>query len=182
MGETMRTRPILLALMVAACAESAADPMVADYAQLPADQIMEQVEFSATADGIRAAKVVSDTAYIFEDSSAMHLRGVDLEMYDETGRQTAHLTSLQGVYNENTQAMTATGTVVLVVLKDGRRIETEELHYDPETHRIWSDVETVMQETDGTRTTVSSFTADDQFNNVQSRGIRGGRTTTEIRF
>lgn len=178
----MRHAILLLTLLTAACGETAVDPMVADYAQLPADQIMEQVEFSATADGIRAAKVVSDTAYIFEDSSSMHLRGVDLEMYDQSGRQTAHLTSLQGVYNQNTQAMTATGSVVLVVLKDGRRIETEELQYDPETHRIWSDVETVMQEADGTRTTVSSFTADDEFNNVQSRGVRGGRTTTEIKF
>jgi LPS export ABC transporter protein LptC len=172
----------LLALLLAACADTGADPMVAEYEQLAADQIMEQVEFSATADGVRAAKVVTDTAFIFEDSSSMHLRGVDLEMYDASGLQTAHLSSLQGVYDKNTQAMVATGDVVLVVLKDGRRIETDELHYDPETRRVWSDVETRMQEADGTRTTVASFTADDQFNNVQSRVVRGGRTTTDIRF
>lgn len=179
----MKTLSVLVvAVLLAACNDGGSDPMVAEYEQLPADQIMEQVEFTATTNGIRAARVVSDTAYTFDDSTSMHLRGVDLAMYDETGRQTAHLTSERGVYNQNTQKMTATGSVVLVVIKDGRRIESEELQYDPETHRIWSDVETRMQEMDGTRTTVASFTSDDQFNNVQSVGVRGGRATTDIKF
>lgn len=171
----------LLAL-AAACGGSGSDPMVAEFQELPADQIMEGVEFSSTSAGVRSAKLVSDTAYLFDDSTVMHLRGVDLEMYGANGEQSAHLTSQTGVFDQNTQKMIATGTVVLVILQDGRKIETEELHYDPETRRVWSDVATKMTEPDGNVATVESFTSDDQFTNVQTRGARGGRPRTQIRF
>lgn len=169
-------------LVAAACGGAASDPMVAEFQELPADQIMEGVEFSSTSAGVRSATLVSDTAYLFDDSTVMHLRGVDLEVYEETGRQTAHITSRTGVFDQTTQKMIATGNVVLTILGDGRKIETEELHYDPETRRVWSDVETRMTEQDGTVSTVESFTADDQFTNVQSRGARGGRPRTNISF
>ena len=172
---------VLLAL-AGACGGSTSDPMVAEFQELPADQIMEGVEFSSTSAGVRSARLVSDTAYMFDDSTAMHLRGVDLEMYDETGRRTAHITSQTGVFDQNTQRMIATGSVVLVILADGRKIETEELHYDPETRRVWSDVDTRMTEPDGNVATFESFTADDQFTNVQTRGARGGRPRTNISF
>jgi LPS export ABC transporter protein LptC len=177
-----RTAALASLLLVAACRGSGTDPMVAEFETLPADQIMEGVEFTSTSAGIRSAKLLSDTAYLFEDSSVMHLRGVDLEMYDATGTKTAHLTSLTGVFNQNTEAMIANEDVVLIVLKDGRRILTDELHYDPQTRRVWSDVETRMTLPDGSDMTVESFTADDQFNNVQTRGARGRSPTTRITF
>ncbi len=170
-----------LAALAAACGGNAADPMVAEFATMPADQIMEGVEFSSTTAGVRSSKVLADTAYLYEDSTVMHLRGVDLEMYDATGKRTAHLTSLSGVYDQATQKMVAKGTVVLVIIGDGRRIESEELHYDPQSRRIWSDVQTRMTEADGNVTTAASFNADDQFNNIQFQNARG-RVRERIEF
>lgn len=172
----------VLILFAAACGGDATTPITGDFEQLPADQIMINVEFMATSDGVRSAKLVSDTAYMFDDSTVMHLRGVDLEVFDEDGRRTAHVTSERGIFDQVTQKMIAIGNVILTVVRDGQKIETEELHYDPETRRVWSDVETRRTEADGTVTTVESFTADDQFTNVQTRGARGGRPRTNISF
>jgi LPS export ABC transporter protein LptC len=170
-----------LALSVA-CTGTSTGPGEGEFTELPADQVMIDVQFSSTSKGIRAAELKSDTAYLFSDSAVTHLRGVDLEMYDASGRQTAHLTSVTGVYNQNTQAMIGRGDVVLIVLADGRRIETEELYYDPEQRRIWSDVETHMTLPDGTDITTSNFTADDEFRNVQTGTTRGRSPATRIRF
>ena len=46
--------------------------------------------------------------------------------------------------NERTEEMVARGDVVLIVHSDGRRIESPELHYDPNRDRIWSDSTTVQ--------------------------------------
>lgn len=172
---------LLALLLVAACGRSSADPMVAEFDSLPADQVMTAMEFNATSEGIRSAKLLADTAFMYDDSSVSHLRGVELDMFDAAGAGTAHLTSTAGTFNSQTQAMTATGDVVLLVLNDGRRIETEELHYDPETRRLWSDVQTRMTEADGNVTTAASFTADDQFRNIQFQNARG-RVRERITF
>lgn len=171
----------VIAAAVSGCAGSSTAPE-GDFTELPADQVMIDVQFSSTSDGVRAAELKSDTAFMYSDSSVMHLRGVDLEMYDSSGRQTAHLTALTGVYDQNTQAMVGRGNVVLVVIADGRRIETEELHYDPEQRRIWSDVETHMTLPDGTDITTANFTSDDRFQNVRTGETRGRSPATRIQF
>jgi len=176
----VRTLVTAVLLVAGACGGAGTDPMVEEFSSLPADQIMEGVEFSSTSSGVRSAKLLSDTAYLFEDSSRMHLRGVDLEMYDANGTKTAHLTSKTGVFDQMSEAMIATDDVVLVVLKDGRRLMTQELHYDPQTRRVWSDVQTRQTLPDGTDLTVESFTADDQFTNVQTKGARGRSPATRI--
>jgi LPS export ABC transporter protein LptC len=171
----------LALLLAVACGESGADPMIAEFDNLPADHVMTEMEFYATSSGIRAAKLLADTAYMYEDSTVSHLRGVALDMFDAAGVTTAHLTSVTGRFDSQSQAMTATGSVVLQVLRDGRKIETEQLHYDPETRRLWSDVQTRMTEADGNVTTAASFTADDQFRNIQFQNARG-RVRERITF
>jgi lipopolysaccharide export system protein LptC len=67
--------------------------------------------------------------------------------------------------------MTAFGNVVLLT-QGNCRITTEELHYDPSTRRIWSDVQSRF-EIAGRVTTANSFRADDQFNNFEAEGMTG---------
>jgi LPS export ABC transporter protein LptC len=157
----------------AACNAPPAEPTVEQFRDLPADQVMYGMAFHSLTEGIRTATLHSDTAYMFADSSVMHLRSVNLDLYDATtGRQTAHLTSVAGVYDSETKAMTARGNVVLIVTKDGMRLETEELHYDPQAHRVWSDVYT--KRTEGSRVfeALGGFDSDDEFNNIRMKGLR----------
>jgi LPS export ABC transporter protein LptC len=154
----------------AGCGEVGA-PTGEGYRELPADQVMTGVTQNFTASGVRSAIGVFDTVFVFEDSSKVHLRGVNLRMFDETGAQTAVVTSLSGVLNDATNEMTAIGTVVLVT-SDQRTIETEELHYDPNTRRMWSDVETKMTY-EGRVQIGDAFRADDQFTRVDIDNPRG---------
>ncbi|MGH7553411.1 MAG: LPS export ABC transporter periplasmic protein LptC [Longimicrobiales bacterium] len=148
------------------------DPVSADYQNLPADQIMIGATHSPTSDGIRSAIGTYDTVYVFQDSSKLDLRGVNLQLFDATGRQTATLTARTGEMNTATEAMVARGDVQLVTLTDGRIIRTEELHYDPAGRRIWSDVATTMRH-QGQDLQADGFSSDDQFKQIQFTRLRG---------
>ena len=69
--------------------------------------------------------------------------------------------------------MTAWGDVLLIVHSDQRRIETQELNYDPESERIWRDSATVQTMVDGSITRGSAFESDMEFRNVRIASIRG---------
>jgi LPS export ABC transporter protein LptC len=175
----------MIAALAAACSSPQEPAAVAgDFEELPADQIMTDVVFRPTNGGIATALLHADTVYMYQDSSRYDLVGVDLEMYDETGALSGTLTSKTGEYSTINQAMVGRGDVVLITqdAQDGeRRIETEELHYDPSMRRIWSDVPTVMYTAQGP-IRGSSFSADDGFNNVtvtQYRGALPGGTREE---
>jgi LPS export ABC transporter protein LptC len=179
---------ILAALAVAllAACRGATEPVDAYYETLPADQVLVDVEHAITSNGVRQSLLRSDTSLIFNDSAAIHLRGVNLHVYDPEGRLTATLTSRTGELNQNTNKMVARGEagcmaqpehrgcVVLVVEgPEGRTVWTEELHYDPSQKRIWSDVTTRSRTRGGEDMTGDSFTSDDQFRNFRITVPRG---------
>jgi len=172
---------LILAAGFAACGGNLAEPTGEGYRDLAADEIITGVRYSPTEDGVRKALGVFDTVYVFRDSSTFHLRGVKLEIFGVEGRRAANVTSTSGRLNTATEAMTAIGSVVLIT-PAGVRIETEELHYDPNTHRIWSDVTTRRIMPDGKEAIADSFTADDQFTKVDFTRLRGDVTGLEMRF
>jgi LPS export ABC transporter protein LptC len=164
---------IFTAMLLGACNDSTA-PVSQDYESLPADQVIMDAEHFITADGIRRAHLRADTAYLFEDSATTQLRVVHLEMFDNAGALTSTLTADSGAYNTTTQRTVARGNVVLVMPDpDGRTVWTEELHYDPASKRIWSDVPTRMLTSSGEDLHGQGFTSDDQFQNFTIRGGAG---------
>lgn len=155
------------AAALAACNGTTA-PISGDYQALPADQVLTNVTHNMTIDGVRNAKLLSDTALIFNDSASMQLRGVDLDLFTETGTVRAHLTSETGELNTDTNRMVARGSVVLVVQgPNGRTVRTEELFYDPQQKRIWSTVRTCDTPRGGGQRCGASFESDDQFQNFR---------------
>src|SRR5688572_13135662 len=143
----MKRFVVICSLMVAACSsEQAPDPVASAEAQAQrADQVMYGVKQYISSEGIRRGLLNADTAYVFEDSGRVDIRKVTLNLYGETGNQAAALTSRAGTLDTRTQGMIARGNVILTT-QEGKRIETEELHYDPNAHRIWSTVTTKMIE------------------------------------
>jgi LPS export ABC transporter protein LptC len=137
-----------------------------DFQDLPADQVMFNAEYDIKDVGTLRARLNSDTAFVFEDSARILWRPVDLKLYDRNGAQTAHLTSREGTLDTRTNRMVAVGDVVLVTTEADRRILTEELHYDPRTGRIWSDVETVVFEGE-TRLEGQGFRSDEDMQNIE---------------
>lgn len=173
---------ILLLVLVGACGGPQTDPTAGEgFRQLVADQVIAGFEQHLTEDGRHKVLMRGDTAYIFEDSALAKVRNMNIIMYDEAGHVSARLTALAGDINTAHQGMVARGNVVLITEQDGRRIETEELHFDPRTHRIWSDVRTV-QHHEGGILMGSGFEADDKFQNVQIRQASSSGGGLRIQF
>ncbi len=164
---------VAVAAVAAGCAEESAAPVVQE-AMADVDHIvMEQMETVITLEGVRNGVVISDSSYVYEDSSTAQLFGVQMTQYNEQGLETARLTSERGWLNERTDELTAVGTVVLIIPADGRRIETPELHYDPVRAEISSDSSTI-QVLGGARTRATcGFRADLDFANFDLCGPVG---------
>jgi LPS export ABC transporter protein LptC len=170
---------LLAAIVLAAACNGATAPVDDDYMALPADQVVYGVEYITTDNGVRRATLKADTALVYNDSALMNLQVVHLELYNDNGTHQATLTSASGELNRNTNKMVARGSVVLVVHgEQGRTVWTEELHYDPNQKRIWSDVHTRSRDARGADLTGDGFTSDDQFTNFRIQGLAG----TGLRF
>lgn len=172
-----RTRAFLPAVAMAAVAGAAAcgdetqAPMV-DAAFADIDYIiMEQMENVVTRNGVRSGLVISDSSYIYEDSSTAQLFGVQMTLYSEAGEEESHLTAERGWLNERTDELTALGNVVLTT--SGRRIETAELHYDPVRDQISSDSSTISVENGNRTRATCGFTSDLEFRNFNLCGPVG---------
>lgn len=174
---------IVAVAALAACNKDDASPLAAPgagFQRLPADQIIIGFQQYVSEGGKKNADVLGDTAYIYEDSAIAKIRGANLVLYDETGALKARVKARTGDVNSVTQAMIARGNVVLVT-NDGRRIETEELHYDPTNHRIFSNV-TTTQHFQGGILRGTGFDADDKFYNVRIIGATSSGGGFKIPF
>ena len=96
---------------------------------------------------------------------------VDATVNYATEKATVEGTS--GEWDQNTDMMLARGDVLLVVHRDGRRIESAEINYDPAEDKIWSDSATVQTLANGRVTRGSAFESDMEFQNVRILNIRG---------
>lgn len=170
-----------LTLLVFAACNGPTATVTTDYVSLPADQVMYGMEHNMSSSGIRTAHLKADTALMYNDSTSIQLRVVDLDVFDEQGAVRADLTSVSGELDQRTNHMVARGNVVLVVKgENGRTIYTEELHYDPNQKQIWSDVKIRQVFPDGRQNTATSFRSDDQFKNFTAQGVTG--SAGAIRF
>ncbi len=70
--------------------------------------------------------------------------------------------------------MVARGDVVLLIHADSSTIESQEIHYDPNSDRIWSDSATVQTLRDGTVTSGTAFESDMSFERIEVMNPRGG--------
>ncbi len=165
---------LVLIAGLAAC-ESPRQDAVVDPAleSIEADYIIFGNTHYLTRQGIREALVVADTAYFFNDSTVVLLRGnVTLTAYHEDlGTEKAVVTSDRGRLNTNDNSMLAQGNAVLVIADGERRIESSQLNYHPDQDRIWSDSATVMYE-DESIVEGSGFDADLNFTQVLVRNAR----------
>jgi LPS export ABC transporter protein LptC len=177
---SMRRWVVGLVVLAAGC-KAQATPTGEDFQEVTADLVMVGMTSYLTNNGIRKAHLFGDTAFVYDDSSKVFVKKVNLKFFDENGEESGSLTSRDGDFNTTTQAMLARGSVVLITKTGNRRIETEELHYDPQSHRIWSTVKTLMIQ-EGDRVTGSGFSADDKFQNVSIKDASGRVRSGAIKF
>jgi LPS export ABC transporter protein LptC len=128
-----------LASAALACGDTNAPP-VASQALLPdsAEQLLIGVSFFLTDAGIRRANVRADTMVMYDDNTREQLFKVTATFFTPEGVQDAVLTAAQGAHNSRLGTMEARGNVV-VVSKEGEKLESPHLKYDPSRNEISSD-------------------------------------------
>lgn len=175
----MESTKSILTLLAGAClavaagcgSDSTTPAVLADSSNLPVENMILGVNHNMTKDGVRTGVLVSDTAFLLDSSRKMDLRNVSLQFFSDNGAPSGTLTSETGEYDVTTGSFVARGDVVLVTggPEGTRHLETEELHYDVNVDRLWSEVPFVMRE--GGRTTRGqSFRSDAEFRNWSVTG------------
>ena len=173
-GTQRLTAAVLAVVALAGCRDEQSTPVASDFMQgINAPVVFGMTSF-ITVDGVREGRVQADTAYTFADSTKVDLRRMNVVFYDEAGRERATVIGRTGEWNQDTNRMVARGDVLLRVHTDSSRIESAEIHYDPENDRIWSDSATVRTLANGTVTRGTAFESDIEFTNVRVLNIRGG--------
>lgn len=161
-------------LALAACGQQSTTPTVGDEAfDLGADQVIFYVTMQMTEKGIRKAELSADTAYTFEDSKRMDMRGVEVVFYREDGSQAGTLTANTADYYQGDNSFVARENVVLITPGENgeRRLETEELHFDLAGDRLWTDSPFVIYEA-GRVTRGSRFTTDSKLRTWDVTGLQ----------
>jgi LPS export ABC transporter protein LptC len=165
----------LLGLFALAACQEGTKPPIAPRNPLAdsADQVMFGISTFITDQGLLRAQLQADTGYFFEGSSRIEVRNEKTTFYTATGEQSAVLTSREGTYNTARSMMEARKNVV-VVTTDGKRLTTEELHYNQGTNEISSDSAFVM--TEPTRELRGiGFVSDPNLINVQVKRVLSGQ-------
>jgi len=169
---SVRALPLLLVPLVAAAC-NARPPAPKFAGPVNTDQITLGMTLRLTEGGVPKATVTADTAITPAGQTRSTLRKVRLT-FQTTDGQTGTLTSREGEYNPDSELMIARGNVVLVVPgekgKGTRTIRSEELHWDQPGDRVWSTVQTRIEETDRVVIT-QNFTSDSRFTNIRGMGL-----------
>jgi LPS export ABC transporter protein LptC len=168
--------------LTAACQGDAVEPpegVPPEFEQLESNVVFGMVAFMS-ANGVREGRIEPETAYTFPDSALVRLHGMIAVFYDENGAGRATVTGREGEWDQETNRMASYGDVVLLVHTDGSRIESAELHYDPDSDRVWSDSATVQTSAEGSVLSGTAFESDIEFTDVRLMNPRGGGG--QIRF
>jgi LPS export ABC transporter protein LptC len=164
----------LIGLAAAACGDTPQTPQAPpELLEMQSDMTGYETDTYLTKNGIRSAQIHADSAFYFDDSTAVHMYGVEMEVYDEpAGAVKATVTAERGRYDPRTQGMHAEGNVVLIMPSQSRRVESPELWYEPVDERIWSDSASTYHH-DGQITRGTCFKSDLTFKNYTVCNIRG---------
>lgn len=172
---SLLTVAALVTIPIGGCRPEEERPVAVDVLREGVDLALLQMDTYLTREGIRHARLKADTAeFVGETATEIHLRPVELTMYDTDGTEISVITADFGIYNEMTGDMEAKGSIVVLDRRDDRRLETEQLRYDSEDDRLYGDVAFTLY-SDGGRTVIrgAGFQSDPGLDSVRVRSPSG---------
>lgn len=132
------TSHIVLLAVLFGCGQKAQPPSGTVPQGVLPDQIIEGFTLVETENGKKQWALSSQKASNYEKQKAIIIEGVKVDFYRENEELYSTLTAEGGTVNTTTNDMEARGRV-LVVSKDGARLETNQLRWENTRQKIVSD-------------------------------------------
>ncbi len=107
-------------------------------AGLRPDQQIKDARIGLFSGSVRTTDIMADHIDKFTKQDSTLAWGLNVYFYDTDGKQTSHLTADSGLIREVSKWMMANGNVV-VIDKDGIRLETEQLFWSGRDNRVTTD-------------------------------------------
>lgn len=173
------TRRLLAVIAVsvlagAACSRPGSKPPVKTGASLAdsAEQVMQNVHYVLTSDGIQRGELFADSAYIFDDNTRYILKSPRTTFNTDAGVKNGTMRADRGRYNLRQQVLEGFGNVV-ITSTEGRKLTSPYVKYNQALNEVSSDTTFTMVEPGRTLSGVG-FKADPQLQHVQvMRAPRG---------
>lgn len=126
-------------LLFSGCGQKAKEPSALKAPQgIVPDQIIEGFSLVETENGKKQWALTSKRASNYEQQKTVNIEGVKIDFFHQDEELYSTLTSDRGVMNTVSNDMIAQGHV-LVLSKDGSRLETNQLRWDNLRQKIVSD-------------------------------------------
>lgn len=126
---------------MAACKAKPA-PIGAKKLVLPdsAEQMIFGFQVVLTNDGVKKGLLLADTAFLYEQagSTRAELKRVNVTFFTPEGVEDGTMTAREGTLIEALKRMEGRGNVI-IIRKDGNRLESPQLVYDNARNQIFSD-------------------------------------------
>ncbi len=108
----------------------------------------------------------------YENGDRDFPEGVNIEFYGEKNQKSSILTSKKAKYNKEKNIYTATQDVVIINNDEGKKLNTEELHWNPGTKKIYTD-KFVKIESPEELLTGTGLESSEDFNNYRILKVKG---------
>ena len=175
-----RWLPLLVVSFASAasgCTPGGDNGPLTELEDVAADEILYVTSRNLTRDGVREGMLEADSIHLWHDSTHARVYGLTLFLYDRQGREKGRVTADAGRLSSVSAELWAYGNALLNVpadeLNEEREIAADELFFDLDRERIWTNVPVRMMR-GGCRVTGDGFETDLAFNDLRIEAPREG--------
>jgi len=151
LSRSIGTRALLLVATVVVASFTACKPkptpIAAKKLVLPdsAEQMIFGFRVVLTTDGIRKGLMLADTAFLYQQGGSMRaeLKRVNVTFFTPEGVDDGTMTGREGTWVESLKRIEGRGNVI-ILRKDGNRLESPQLVFDNARNQIFSDSSFVL--------------------------------------
>lgn len=145
-------------------------PIAAKKLVLPdsAEQMIFGFNAVMTDNGVSKGRLLADTAYLYQESTGTRaeLKRVRATFFTKDGVDDGTLTARAGTWHEGLKRLEGRGDVI-IIRKDGNRLESQQLVYDNARNQIFSDSAFKSIQPNQRQMTGVGFESDPKLSNVK---------------
>ena len=133
-----------------------------------AEQMIFGFRVVLTTDGVRKGLLLADTAYMYSQAGSMRaeLKRVNVTFFTPEGIDDGTMTGREGTWIEALKRIEGRGNVI-IIRKDGNRLESPQLVYDNARNQVYSDSSFKLTRTSKPGVSGIGFESDPKLTNLK---------------